>query len=59
MTVRLPSQRPGCEDIQKKTDFWALNEEGFEIDAELRGEIISKLNGGNLIFLVLKSKLNI
>jgi hypothetical protein len=37
----------------------ALEEEEFEINAELREEIISKLKDENLIFSVLISKLNI
>jgi hypothetical protein len=37
----------------------ALKEEEFKIKAELREEIISKLNDENLNFSVLKSKLNI
>jgi len=39
---------------------WVLNEEEFEIDDELKEELIPKLVGENqLIFSILKSKLNI
>jgi hypothetical protein len=59
MLRAVPNKRPTCKEIIEKKDLWALKEEEFEIDMELRGEIIPKLNDENLIFSVLKSKLNI
>jgi hypothetical protein len=56
----LPQKRPNCEQILERKKQWALNEEEFEIDEELKKELIPKLVGKNqLIFSILKSKLNI
>jgi hypothetical protein len=58
--VSLPKNRPNCEEILNGKNLWALNEEEFEIDDELKEELIPKLVGENqLIFSILKSKLNI
>jgi len=42
MTVRLPSQRPDCEQIQKKKHLWALIKEELEINDEMENIIASK-----------------
>ncbi len=56
----LPQRRPNCEEILQRKTQWALNEEEFEVDDELKKELIPKLVGENqLIFSILKSKLNI
>ncbi len=58
MTARLPNKRPDCEKILEKKNSWALIEEEFEINNELKKELILKLNNENeIIFSVLKSKL--
>jgi hypothetical protein len=55
-----PDKRPTCEKILKKKDLWALNGEEFEINDELKKELIPKLVDENqIIFSILKSKLNI
>jgi len=60
MTRFVPNKRPNCEQILERKKQWALNEEEFEIDDELKKELIPKLVGENqLIFSILKSKLNI
>jgi hypothetical protein len=58
MTEGLPSERPDCE-ILMNNDSWALKEEEFKMNAEMREEIVSKIKDENLIFSVLKQKLNI
>jgi hypothetical protein len=59
MCSHLPRRRPNCEQILKKKDLWALNEE-FEINDELAKELILKLDDENqIVFSLLKSKLNI
>jgi hypothetical protein len=47
MLQPLPRKRPNCEQILEKINLWALNEEEFEINDELRKEINSKLNNQN------------
>jgi hypothetical protein len=60
MLRAISNKRPTCEQILNKKDLWALNEEEFEINDELKKELIPKLVGENqLIFSILKSKLNI
>ncbi len=60
MTQRFPHKRPNCEEILERKNTWALNEEEFEIDDELRQELILKMNDENqIVFSLLKSKLNI
>jgi hypothetical protein len=54
-----PYKRPNCEEILNRKDSWAMSRD-FEIDEELKKELIPKLVGENqLIFSILKSKLNI
>ncbi len=55
----LPKKRPTCEEILKQRNLWALNKNELEINDELREEIISKINENQIIFSILKSKLNI
>jgi hypothetical protein len=53
-------KRPTCDEILKKQNLWALNEEEFEINDELKNELILKLVDENqIVFSVIKSKLNI
>jgi hypothetical protein len=60
MTARLINERPDCEEVMEKKSLWALNEEEFEINDELKKELILKLDDENqVIFSILKSKLNI
>ncbi len=60
MTRRFSQLRLNCEEILNRKNSWALNEEEFEINDELKKELIPKLVGENqLIFSILKSKLNI
>ncbi len=60
MTRSLQKKRPNCEEILEKKNLWALNEEEFEVDDEMREEIITKVNDENqIVFSILKSKLNI
>jgi hypothetical protein len=60
MCSHLPRRRPDCEEILKKKYLWALKEEEFEIDDELKLELIPKLVDKNqIVFSILKSKLNI
>jgi hypothetical protein len=60
MCSHLPRRRPNCEEILKKIDLWALKEEEFEVNDELKKELIPKLIGKNqIVFSILKSKLNI
>jgi hypothetical protein len=59
MSQRLSHNRPNCEEILNRKDSWAMSRD-FEIDDELKQELIPKLVGENqLIFSILKSKLNI
>jgi len=52
-------KRPTCEEILKKKDLWALNEEEFEINDELEKIIDSKESENELtIYSLLKLKLN-
>jgi hypothetical protein len=58
MLRALPQRRPNCEEILKRKNLWALNEEEFQISHELREEIISKINDENkIVFSIFKSKL--
>ncbi len=60
MTATLINERPDCEEVIEKKNSWALNEEEFEINDELKKELILKLDDENqVIFSILKSKLNI
>jgi hypothetical protein len=60
MTRSIQNKRPNCEEILEKKNLWALNEEEFEVDDEMREEIITKVNDENqIVFSILKSKLNI
>jgi hypothetical protein len=59
MTAKLPSERPDCDQILMSNDLWALKEEEFKVNAEMREKIVSKIKGENIIFSVLKRKLNI
>jgi hypothetical protein len=60
MCKPLPRKRPNCEEVLKKKDLWALNEEELDINEKLRDEIISKLNDENqTVFSLLKQKLKI
>jgi hypothetical protein len=53
-------KRPNCEQILNKKDLWALEEQEFQIDDEVKKELIRKFNDENqIVFSVLKSKLNI
>jgi hypothetical protein len=59
MTRSLPRKRPNCEEILKKKDFWALNEEELEINDELKNIIALKERKNELtIYLLLKSKID-
>jgi hypothetical protein len=50
------NRRPTCEEILKKKDLWALNEEEFEINYELKIELILKLDDEKqIVFSILKS----
>jgi hypothetical protein len=58
MTSNLPHKRPKCKEIMEKKDLWALNEKEFEINDELKNELILKLNDKNqIVFSIIKSKL--
>ena len=46
MTSNLPHKRPKCEEILERKNWWALNEEEFEIN-EFKKEFILKLNDEN------------
>ncbi len=60
MTARLPHKRPDCEDILDRKNSWALNENEFEINDELKKELIPKLVDKNqIVFSILKLKFNI
>ncbi len=60
MLKPLPRRRPNCEEILGRKILWALNEEEFEINDELKKELIPKLDDENqIVFSILKSKLNI
>jgi hypothetical protein len=60
MCSHLPQRRPNCEEILKKKYLWALKEEEFEIDDEMKRELIPKLvNENQIVFSTLKLKLNI
>ncbi len=54
MTATLPNQRPDCEKILEKKNSWALNEEEFEINGELKKELDDE---NKIVFSILKSKL--
>jgi hypothetical protein len=43
MTARLLNKRPNCEIILEKKNSWALIEEEFEINDELKKELFLKL----------------
>ncbi len=59
MSQRPSHNRPNCEEILNRKYSWAMSRD-FEIDEELKKELIPKLVGKNqLIFSILKSKLNI
>jgi hypothetical protein len=60
MLRALPQRRPNCEEILKRKNLWALNEEEFEINDNLSEQYISEINDKNqLIISILKSKLKI
>ncbi len=60
MTARFPQKRPDCEDILNRKNSWVLNGEEFEINDELKKELIPKIVDENqIVFSILKSKLNI
>jgi len=53
-------KRPTCEEILKQRNLWASNGKEFEINDELKKELILKMNDENqFVFSILKSKLNI
>ncbi len=55
MLRAVPNKRPTCEQIIEKKDLWALKEEEFEIDDELKRGLIPKLVDANqIIFSLLK-----
>jgi hypothetical protein len=54
MTAKLPNKRPDCEKILEKKNSWALNEEEFEINGELKKELDDE---NKIVFSILKSKL--
>jgi hypothetical protein len=45
MTATLINERPDCEEVLDKKNSWALNVEDFEINDELKKELILKLLG--------------
>ncbi len=52
----LPQKRLSCGEILEKKDLWALNEEKLEIDAELKEELILKMDVKKpIVFSILKS----
>jgi hypothetical protein len=58
MTATLPNKRPNCNQILDKKKSWALIEEEFKINDELKKELILKLDDENqIIFSLLKPKL--
>ncbi len=60
MTSRASDERPDCEEILKRKNSWALNDEEFEINDELKKDLNPKLDDENqIVFSLLKSKLNI
>jgi hypothetical protein len=56
MTRNLPRNRPNCEEILKLKHSWALTEEEFEINDELKEEIIFKINNTESIYSILRPK---
>ncbi len=60
MCSHLPRRLPNCEQIFEKKNSWALSEEEFEVNDEMKKELIPKLFEENqIVFSILKSKLNI
>jgi hypothetical protein len=58
MTATLPNRRPDCKEILEKKNSWALIEEEFKINDDLKEELILKLGDENQIaFSILKSKI--
>jgi hypothetical protein len=55
MVTENVSQRPTCEQILRKKHLWALKEEEFQIDAELKKIIYSK--GHSSAYSMLRSKM--
>jgi hypothetical protein len=56
MSSDFPYKRPNCEEILKEKDSWALNKEEFEINNELKKELINKLFDVNqIVFSIPKS----
>ncbi len=54
MLYPLPQRRPNCEEILERKSSWALNEEEFEIDDELKEELILKMDDKNqFVFSIL------
>jgi hypothetical protein len=52
-------KRPTCEEILKKKDLWALNEEDLKIDKEIRKIIFDKSRDENqfiYLYLIFKIK---
>jgi hypothetical protein len=52
-------KRPTCEEILKKKDLWALNEEDLKIDKEIRKFIFDKTRDENQFiysYLIFKIK---
>jgi hypothetical protein len=56
MTRNLPRNRPNCEEILKRKYSWALTGEEFEINDELKEEIIFKVNNTESIYSILRPK---
>ncbi len=58
MTRSVQSKRPNCEEILEKKTSWALSEEEFEVNEELKRVKIPKLDDENqIVFSLLESKL--
>jgi hypothetical protein len=58
MLKRKPERRQNCEEILKKKDLWALKEEEFEINDELKKIIDLKVRENELtVYSMLRSKI--
>jgi hypothetical protein len=57
MTAKSSHKRPNCEEIHKRKNSWALNEEEFEINEKFLKIIDSKESEDELtIYSMLRSK---
>ncbi len=58
MTAKLSHKRPDCEEIHKRKNSWALNEEEFKINEKLKKIIDLKESENELtIYSMLRSKM--